>query len=402
MEITSADVFVTCPGRNFVTVRLNTDADLKGLGDGTLNGRELSVAALLEKHVLPCLIGRDPADIEDIWQFLYRGAYWKRGPAGMSALGAVDMALWDLKGKALDTPVYNLLGGRSREKMLVYGHANGPDLEAALESVAALAEAGYKAIRVQAGVPGVPDSYGVSAPGKKYEPAKKGLPREMVWDSEKYLRFVPELFRRVRGQFGDGLHLLHDVHHRLTPIEAARLARDLEPYRLFWLEDPIDEDNPDGFHLIRQHSTTPLAVGEVYNAIYDYRTLVTEQLIDYVRTPVSHAGGLTHLLKLAHFAGVYGIRTGCHGATDLSPLSMSAALHLGRAINNFGIQEYMHHQQVVGEVFTTDYAFADGYMTIGDAPGLGVEFDAAAAERYPYEPAALPVNRLTDGTVTNW
>ncbi|OVE77843.1 hypothetical protein BVX99_01515 [bacterium F16] len=232
--------------------------------------------------------------------------------------------------------------------------------------------------------------------------AGKGVAKEYAWDTEKYLRFTPKLFATVREQFGDDLLFLHDAHHRMTPIEAARLAKELEPHHLFWMEDPIDEDNAEGFRTIRQHSTTPLAVGEVYNALVDYRTLITEQLIDYVRTPIVHCGGITHAMKLANFAGAFDIKTGFHGATDLSPVTMAAALHMGQAINNFGIQEHMPHQPVVSEVFKTNYSFSDGYMTIDDTPGIGVEFDETACKKFPYDPATLPVNRLMDGTLVNW
>ncbi|OVE77841.1 bifunctional D-altronate/D-mannonate dehydratase, partial [bacterium F16] len=212
MKITHVDVFVCSPSRNFVTLKITTDEGVFGIGDATLNGRELGVAAILKEHIGPALIGKDPANIEDIWHYLYRGVYWKRGPIGMTALAAVDMALWDIKGKVLQTPLYNLLGGKSRTKMLVYAHANGADLGGALESVAAMVEQGYRAIRVQSGVPGIPDAYGVDKSGKGYEPAGKGVAKEYAWDTEKYLRFTPKLFATVREQFGDDLLFLHDAH----------------------------------------------------------------------------------------------------------------------------------------------------------------------------------------------
>jgi mannonate dehydratase len=228
MKITNATVTVCSPGRNFVTLKIETDEGIYGLGDGTLNGRELSVASYLTDHVIPCLIGRDPFQTEDIWQYLYRGAYWRRGPVTMAAIGAVDMALWDIKGKALNTPVYNLLGGRSRNGIIVYCHAHGADIEETLDDVARHREMGYLAIRVQSGIPGVAGSYGVPKGAMPYEPAERGLPSENRWSTEKYLRHVPKLFARVRDQLGDDLHLLHDCHHRLTPIEAARVGKELE------------------------------------------------------------------------------------------------------------------------------------------------------------------------------
>ena len=232
MKITNARLIVCSPDRNFVTLRIETDAGIYGLGDGTLNGRELAVASYLTEHVLPCLIGRDPFDIEDIWQYLYRGAYWRRGPVTMSAIAAVDVALWDIKGKALNTPVYNLLGGKSRQGVLVYTHANGRDIDEALDSVKMHMAEGYLAVRAQSGVPGVASSYGVPKGGKPYEPAERGLPSESLWSTERYLNFAPKLFEELRKTVGEDVHLLHDVHHRLTPIEAARLGKALEPYHL--------------------------------------------------------------------------------------------------------------------------------------------------------------------------
>ena len=403
MKITDARVFVCSPGRNFVTVKITTDEGIYGLGDATLNGRELAVVAYLRDHLLPCLIGRNPFDTEDIWQYGYKGAYWRRGPVTMAAIGAIDMALWDLKGKALNTPVYNLLGGRSREKLLCYTHANGRDIDETLNKVAALVDKGYGAVRVQCGVPGLANIYGIAQLGKAYEPAiRGGLPTEEVWDTARYLRHVPVLLQRVRETFGPDLHLLHDCHHRLTPIEAARLGRDLEPFRLFWLEDPVAAELQESFRLIRQHTTTPLAVGEVFNTIYDCQQLITEQLIDYLRVTVSHGGGLTPLKKIAALAELYHVRMGCHGASDMSPICLAACLHLGVAINNFGIQEYMGHSDLTNEVFPHSYYLDGGYLYLTDGPGLGVDFDELLAEKHPYQQAYLPVNRLTDGTLTNW
>ena len=402
MKITSAEIVVCSPGRNFVTLIIRTDEGIYGLGDATLNGRELAVATYLEEYCIPCLIGRNPLDIEDIWQYFFKGAYWKRGPVTMSAIAAIDMALWDIKGKYFNTPVYNLLGGRSRDKVLVYCHANGVDLNHTLEVVHAHKEMGYEAIRVQSGIPGIAKTYGVAKKGEKYEPATRTLPREDSWNTEKYLKFMPKLFREVRDKFGDDIYLLHDCHHRLTPIEAARFGKETEPYHLFWMEDPISEELQESFRIIRKHTTTPVAVGEIFNSIYDCQQLIAEQLIDYLRMTIVHGGGITHLQKVAHFAEFYNVRTGFHGATDLSPVTMSAALHFDTAVHNFGIQEHMPHEPLVNEVFQHNYHFENGYMYIGDKPGLGVELNFDLAKKYPYQRAYLPVNRGEDGTMWNW
>jgi mannonate dehydratase len=409
MKITGANVIVCCPGRNFVTLEIETDDGLVGLGDATLNGRELAVASYLTDHVIPCLIGRDPHQIEDIWHYLYRGAYWRRGPVTMSAIAAVDTALWDIKAKAAGMPLYQLLGGASRTRVLVYGHANGRDIDETVDAVLRHKEQGYQAIRAQSGVPGLEKVYGVgkgAAGGQAqghYEPADAGLPSEHDWSTEKYLRHAPKLFDAVRRAAGDETHLLHDVHHRLTPIEAARLGKELEPFHLFWMEDPTPAENPEAFRLIRQHTTTPLAVGEVFNSIWDCKALIEQQLIDYIRTTVVHAGGITHLRRIADLAALYQVRTGCHGATDLSPVCMGAALHFDLWVPNFGVQEHMPHSAETDAVFPHAYSFDQGYMHPGEVPGHGVSINKALAARYPYQRAYLPVNRQQhDGTLWHW
>ena len=402
MKIVSAKVLVCSPDRNFVTLKIETDEGIYGLGDGTLNGREMAVVSYLSEHVIPCLIGRDPFDTEDIWQYLYRGAYWRRGPVTMSAIAAVDVALWDIKGKALKTPVYNLLGGKSRQGVMVYTHANGRDIDETVASVRRYMDEGYLAVRAQCAVPGVASSYGVPKGGRPYEPAERGLPSEDVWSTERYLNFVPQLFERLRSEVGHEVHLLHDVHHRLTPIEAARLGKSLEPHHLFWMEDPCPAELQESFALIRQHTTTPIATGEVFNSVWDAHELIRRQWIDYIRMTIVHGGGITHLKKTADFAALYQVKTGFHGATDLSPVTMAAALHVGMAIHNFGIQEHMHHSALTDRVFPHAYSFSAGYMVPGDEPGLGVEMDESLAAQHPYQRAYLPVARKLDGTMTDW
>lgn len=403
MKITNARVIVCSPGRNFVTLKIETDQGLTGIGDATLNGRELAVVSYLEDHVIPCLIGRDAHQIEDIWQYLYRGAYWRRGPVTMSAIAAVDTALWDIKAKAANLPLYQLLGGKSRTGVMVYGHANGSDIGHTVEEVLRYKEQGYKAIRAQSGVPGLNKVYGVSRDRLFYEPADASLPSEHDWSTERYLEHTPKLFDKVRDAVGPDIHLLHDVHHRLTPIEAGRLGKSLEPFRLFWMEDATPAEDQRAFRLIRQHTVTPLAVGEIFNSIWDARTLIEEQLIDYIRATVVHAGGITHLRRIADFAAMYQVRTGCHGATDLSPVCMGAALHFDIWVPNFGIQEYMRHTEETDAVFPHAYSFHDGMLYPGDAPGHGVDIDEKLAAKYPYQRAYLPVNRLAhDGTLWHW
>ncbi|GAA4805128.1 D-mannonate dehydratase ManD [Tomitella cavernea] len=412
MKIDKAEVIVTSPDRNFVTLKLTTDDGVTGLGDATLNGRELACVAYLDEHVVPLLIGRDPANIEDTWQFLYRGGYWRRGPVTMASIAAVDMALWDIKGKTAGMPVYQLLGGASRRGLMAYGHASGKEIPELFDSIRSHQESGYRSIRVQTGVPGLESIYGIASnhglPGNEgvrydHEPAQRGaLPMQEDWDTRAYLRHVPDVFEAVRGEFGPELPLLHDAHHRMTPLQAARLGKSLEPYDLVWLEDCTPAENQEALRLVRRHTTTPLAIGEVFNAAWDFQTLITEQLIDYVRAASTHFGGITPLKKLADFAAMYQIKSGFHGPTDISPVGFAAQLHVGMAIHNFGLQEYMEHGEKTNSVFRQSMRFTDGYLHPGDAPGLGVDLDVNEAGNYPYATAYLPYNRLADGTMHDW
>lgn len=402
MRIVDGKVIVCSPGRNFVTLKLVTEDGVYGLGDATLNGRELAVASYLTDHVIPLLIGTDARRIEDTWQFLYKGAYWRRGPVTMSAISAVDTALWDILGKTLNVPLYRLIGGASRESVMVYGHANGSTEDETVQAVAQYVEMGYRAVRAQSAIPGVQHAYGVGRGTMYYEPAQKGHPLESVWSTERYLDAAPPLFARLRREFGFDLHLLHDAHHRLTPIEAGRLGKSLEPHRLFWLEDPVPAELQSAFRIIRQHTTTPIAVGEVFDTIYDCAQLIEEGLIDYIRTTVVHAGGISHMRKIAALAELHHVRTGSHGATDLSPVAMAGALHFDLSVHNFGIQEYMRHTAETDRVFPHAYTFERGAVHPGERPGLGVDIDEPLAAQYPYDPAYLPVNRLLDGTMHSW
>ncbi len=403
MRIEHAEVIVSSPGRTFVTLKLVTSDGVVGLGDATLNGRELAVVSYLRDHVCELLIGRDAHRIEDTWQYLYRGAYWRGGPVTMTAISAVDVALWDIKGKVAGLPVYQLLGGASREGCLVYSHASGRDEAELLASAQAHLARGYRAVRAQVAVPSLEVVYGVGDDRVIYEPAARGArPPEETWDSRAYLRRVPAAFAMLRDELGPEPLLLHDAHHRLTPLEAAQLGRSLEPYDLFWLEDVTPAEHPELLRSVRAQTVVPLAIGEVFSTVWDCRTILQERLVDYIRVSATHAGGISHLRRIFALAELTQVRSGCHGATDISPVGMAAALHVGLAIPNFGIQEHMRHEPLVDEVFPHAYRFEDGYLHPGDAPGLGVDLDEELAAQHPYVAAYLPVNRLRDGTMHDW
>ena len=471
MRITEVRVIVTCPTRNYVVVKILTDEPgLYGVGDATLNGRELAVAAALTEHIAPLLIGRDPDRIEDIWQMLFRGAYWRGGPVLMTALAGIDTALWDIKGKRAGMPVYSLLGGRTREGALAYTHAGGRDFLETEDSVREAMEQGFKVVRAQVAIPGNVGTYGVGgakeaavarwtapvnlpvprdpaeqgdesaspspeAQQEEKQPAEKKktrkedknpsktqhakskanssssaspygdggpMPNVEVWEPAPYLRTIPKLFAHLRDKLGDEIELFHDVHERLTPIQAARLARELEPYHLFFLEDCLRPEHKESFRLIRQHTTTPLAMGELFHTKWECLPLLTEQLIDFIRCDLGHIGGITEAKKIATIAECYYIQTAWHGPGDIGPAMHAANVHLDVALCNFGVQEMVAFPDAVHEVLPGAPTFHNGYLNVTDTPGLGVDVDEKAAAKYPYERAYLPTTRRADGSVMDW
>ena len=362
MKIQSARVIVTCPGRNFVTLKIETDQGVYGIGDATLNGRELSVVSYLEDHVIPCLIGMDPRRIEDIWQYLYRGAYWRRGPVTMRAIAAVDMALWDIKAKMAGMPLYQLLGGRSRDGVMVYGHANGGDIAETVDAVGQYIDMGYKAIRAQTGVPGHQGRLRRRPRQAVLRTGRRRAASVTGWDTRKALNHVPKLFEKLRETYGFDHHLLHDGHHRYTPQEAANLGKMLEPYQLFWLEDCTPAENQEAFKLIRQHTETPLAVGEIFNTIWDAKDLIQNQLIDYIRCTIVGAGG--HHAPAPDRRPRRALPDPHRLPRRDRPVARDdgRALHFDTWVPNFGIQEYMRHTRETDAVFPHDYRFEEGYL----------------------------------------
>ena len=373
LPITAARVIVTCPGRNFVTLKIETDDGVTASAMRRSTAASWRSPAISPSTSIPCLIGRDAHRIEDIWQYLYRGAYWRRGPVTMSAIAAVDTALWDIKAKVAGLPLYQLLGGRSRERGAgLWPRQRHTTSRRPSTEVARLIGHGLHGDpRCNAACPGLASTYGVVA-GQDVLRAgrRRRADRERLVDTEKYLRHRARSCSSGCARASDrDVHLLHDVHHRLTPIEAARLGKDLEPYHLFWLEDPAPAENAGGFRLIRQHTTTPLAVGEVFNTIWDCKQLIEEQLIDYIRTTVVHAGGITHLRRIASLAELYQVRTGCHGATDLRRCAWRRRCTSTCRVPNFGIQEYMRHTRRDRRRVSAALHFTDGAMHPGECAG---------------------------------
>jgi mannonate dehydratase len=399
MKIIDVRTIVTCPGRNFVLLKIITESGIYGVGDGTLNGRELAVAEVLHEHIRPLLIGRDADQIEDTWQYLFRGSYWRGGPVLNSALAAVDLALWDIKGKRAQLPVYSLLGGKTRTGALCYSHASGETFQETAEKALELISLGFKVVRCQCAIPGTIGTYGS---GRGNSSTGEELPMIETWEPAPYLRTVPRLFDFLRAELGDEIELFHDVHERLTPIQAARLGKELEPYHLFFLEDPLRPEHKESFRIVRQHTTTPLAMGELFTNKWECLPLITEQLIDYIRCDLAHVGGITEARKIAAVAECYQVQTAWHGPPDISPITHAANVHLDLATPNFGVQEWVVPPREVADVIHGGPQMAHGYLTVTDAPGLGCDIDEHAAAKYPYRRGYLPVSRRLDGSVQDW
>jgi mannonate dehydratase len=392
MVITEIRTIVTCPTRNYVLIKVLTDEGVYGVGDGTLNGSELAVAQVIQ-HMSPLLIGRDPQRIEDLWQFMYRHTYWRGGPIYAAAIGAVDLALWDIKGKLANMPVYQLLGGKARDGVLCYGHAGGKDVVQVEDSVRALLERGYRAVRVQMG------DYGGPGILRREPPPREGVPGVDIFEPVPYLRSVPKLFEHLRDKLGPEVELLHDVHEKLFPIEAARLAKELEPFRLFFLEDPIQPEHRESWPIVRSASVTPLAMGELFNSRWDCLPLFVNKWIDYISIAPIHVGGITEARKICVMAEPYNVKTAFHGPGDVSPIGQAAAVHLSISVANFGILEWVNYPQAVHEVMPGACMFSDGYAYPNETPGLGVDINEEAAAKYPYQTAYMPIVRRLDGSM---
>jgi mannonate dehydratase len=380
MAIRHADVLLTRPGRNYVLVRLETGDGLVGWGDATLNGREKAVEAALEHHVLPEIEGRDAGRIEDLWQSLFRGTYWRGGPVLNSALSGVDMALWDLKGKNAGLPVSDLLGGRTREYATVYTHCGADTVDDVVANAETALDRGIDHLRVNVGS------------GDEY------LAVDRVVDG----------VREVRERLGPAPELIVDVHGRASPREARRIATGLEPADLHFLEDPLRPENKDAFRELRQATTAPLAMGELFTDPWEMRPLVEERLVDFLRVDLAHVGGITAASKLATVAEHHYVETAFHGPPDLSPVGQAASVHVDLSVPNFGVQEYTDYADVygdpVGDVLAGGATLDEsvGGLDVPDEPGLGIEVDREAASEYGYERSHLPTVRHEDGSVADW
>lgn len=407
MEIKKIETILTSPGRNYLIVKITTKSGIVGYGDATLNGRELAVKSLIDEYFAEWLEGFDSDRIQDIWQMIFKGGYWRGGPVFMSALAGVDMALWDIKGKRADLPLYSLFGGKCRDRARIYLHVHGSDVEELIRKCREKVEQGCTILRYSFDTPD-PFREGEYFRQPYQDPKQKRIEvntlkkEEQIWDENVYANDLIRVTAELRSAVGDNIGLIHDVHGRLSSDQACRVAKALEPYNLLFLEDPVDSFNNKVLENIKMQSSTPIGLGELFNTISDCRDLISRRLIDYIRVDISHFGGITPLLKLAAFAEVFDIRTAFHGPSDISPIAHAALAHIDMHISSFGIQEYVDPDAEIAKVFQSPITMNKDSIQISDRPGLGVEISEDEAKQLHYKPRFLPYLRDRMGAIQNW
>lgn len=399
-NITIRDIktIITAPhGINLVVVKVETsEPELYGLGCATFTWRYKAVIPAIQEYLRPMLIGRSVYNTEDIWQTMMGSSYWRNGPVLNNAISGVDEALWDIKGKIAGLPLYELFGGKCREGVAVYKHADGNTVEEVVENLHALQEQGYHYIRCQMG------TYGGTmngAPQKLNKP--ENAPDGIYYSPRLYMQNTVKLFEKVRNDVGWDVELLHDIHERLTPIDTLNLVKEFEQFKMFYVEDALRPDQVGYFEKLRSHTTTPLAMGELFTNSLEWKTIIQNQWIDYIRVHISDIGGLTPARKLAAFSEAYQVRTAWHGPNDLSPVGMTAQMHLDLSSPNFGIQEFAGFNEAEEEVFPGCPEVRNGYAYLNDKPGIGVDFDEEKAKKYPAVDTmdfSWLYSRIEDGT----
>jgi mannonate dehydratase len=382
-KIKDIQVIATAPaGLRLVVVKILTDQDgLYGYGCGTFTQRADLVVPAVEKYLKPFLIGKPADRIDDTWQACYNSSYWRNGPVLNNAISGVDMALWDIKGRQANMPVYQLLGGKVREAADCYTHASGGEISATIDSAKAILARGFRYVRVQVATPGYDGGYGAGREGAK---RVTGLHSGPIFESTPYMKSALKLFEECRKQLPEDVELLHDVHERVTPIQAVRFAKDVEQFRLFFLEDALSPEDIDYFKMMRQQSATQIAMGELFDSPHEWIPLISQRLIDFIRIHPSMIGGLTPARKVAALGEAFNVRSAWHGPGDLSPIGACCNVTLDVTIPNFGVQEHTPFPERVQEVFHGCPVVKDGYWYPNDAPGWGIEVDEKAAAKYPY------------------
>ena len=412
IKIRDIKTILTAPNRiRLVVVKVETsEPGLVGWGCATFTQRALVVETAIDKYLKPFLIGRNVDEIEDIWQSSYMSSYWRNGGILFNAMSGVDIALWDIKGKRAGMPLYQLLGGKVRHGADCYFHASGSSFTEVEESARRAMEQGFRHVRVQVSTPGYA-SYGARStaatppPGTASDEVIGPTNPRAIWESAPYARMLPKFFEHLRTKLGDEVELLHDVHERVTLNQAINLCKSLEPYRLFFLEDPFPPEDNDHFRLLRQQTSIPIAMGELFNTQHEYVPLIKDRLIDFIRIHISQIGGLSPARKVAALCEYFGVRTAWHGPGDASPVAHAAQLALELASYNFGVHEGSGFPKETQEVFVGCPEVKNGYMLAQEKPGLGIEVDEKLAAKFPI-PAGPPnfdyswgTTRRKDGTV---
>lgn len=398
-NITIRDIktFVTAPQNiNLVVVKVETsEPELFGYGCATFTWRYKAVVTAVEEYLRPMFVGRSVHDIEDIWQSAMGSSYWRNGPVLNNALSGLDEALWDIKGKLANMPLYSLFGGKAREGIAVYRHADGSSIEEVEERIRAYMEEGYRYIRCHMG------TYGGNFDGKIQTMSKpENAPDGAYFKSRTYMQSVVKLFDKIRTDIGWDLEIMHDIHERLSLADTLTFVKELEAFKPFFIEDALAPDQVEYFKVIRNQTTVPLAMGELFTHPLEWKTIVQNQWIDFIRCHLSDIGGITPARKLAAFCEAYQVRTAWHGPNDLSPIGMAAQMHLDLNSPNFGIQEFAGFNEAEEEVFPGCPTVRNGYAYLNDAPGIGVGFDEEAAKKYPAVKMDFGwlFSRLEDGT----
>ena len=398
LKITRVRAILTAPaGSRLVVVKVETsEPGLYGLGCATFTQRAAAVAVAVEEFLDPFSRGRDPDNIEDLWQTAYTSSYWRNGPVLNNALSGLDMALWDIKGKRAGMPVHQLLGGKSRFAVETYVHCAGKDLKAVEDNVHAKMALGFRNVRIQLGGYGSTHLSG----GADFRNSGFGMPADQNMAAGPYLKSVPKMFEHIRNTCGDEVGLLHDIHERVEPMDAIGLIKRLEPYRPFFIEDPFPPEQNGYFKLLREQTAVPIAMGELFNNPHEWVDLITGRLIDFVRVHISQVGGLSVARKIATLAEWFGVRTAWHGPGDVSPVGHAANAHLDLACHNFGIQEAIIFNQATQDVFPGCPTLQNGYLHIHEAPGFGVDLDEKVAAKFPVpkKPDFWQPLRRSDGT----
>ena len=406
LQIRDVRVILTEPDNiRLVIVKIETTApELYGIGCATFTQRPTAVGSAVNDYLRPFLIGKNPADIEDIWQSSYVSSYWRNGPVLNNALSGVDQALWDIKGKLANMPVYDLFGGKARDAAAVYVHSTGDDLQEVEDRARAFIDQGFHYIRVQVATPGYATygSRGAVADDSLQTGPRVITDRVTKFDSNRiyahpggifeprpYIKSALGLFDHIRATIGWDIEILHDVHERIPPIMGVDLAKEVEQYKLFFLEDLFAPEDNDYFRMVRQQTSTPIAMGELYNSPHEIIPMVKDRLLDFIRVHISQIGGLTPARKLAALCEAFNVRTAWHGPGDTSPVGHAANLMLDLNTINFGIQEYAIFQERTQEVFPGCPEVRDGYMWPNGKPGLGIDVDEELAAKYPFKERAF-------------